>query len=293
MRISILSGFVFLSLSAGAQTNCCTVMQYEGTDTIHGIDVRNTCYTSFNKISVDKIFPGWKNSDQESTPAGTYTYAYTDTTCTGWKYADANGDSTRTEFQYDLAGKLTRQSYFELKLLQGGGTRLVQTPDGPREEPIRRWEQTSLVNFTYDKDGHKILYDATRLHYSAQNMYKWEYDEKGRVSKQECYSRGKLTWKEDYQYYDWGYRYWRTWYDFDGDMRHEKSTEDPAYMPLLFYNVKLDKQGRVTEESISDEKQHPMGKTITFYDKKGRIAKTIYYNGSGERRITHAYTYTW
>jgi YD repeat-containing protein len=221
-----------------------------------------------------------------------YTYSYTDTLLTGWKYHSSNGDSSRTEFQYDARGRLIRQSYFEHKMLQGGGTQRVMTPDGWREEPIRRWEQTSLINYSYDDKGRKILYDATRLHYSAQNMYRWEYDEQGRIASQTSYSRGKITWKEDYQYFDWGYRYWRTWYDGEGNLRHEYAQETPQYYPLLFYHCTVDKQGRITEERVTDEKQKLQYRTVTTYDAKGRIAKTIRYNADNKRAVTHVYVYS-
>lgn len=235
---------------------------------------------------ITEQFIGWKNSGQEGTPDGTYSYFYNDTFLTKWIYVNGIGDSSRMEFTYDVTGRLTRQSQYDLKFIMTG----PYTDEGPTGSK-RRWVQTSLVNFSYDQKGRKILYDATRLHYTPQNMYKWEYDDQNRVIRQESYSRGKLTWKEDYQYFDWGYRYWRTWFDLEGNMRHEFSPESPQYYPLLFFACKLDKQGRITEERITDEKQKLRGRTVTAYNSQGRIARTVNYNTEDKQAVTHIYEY--
>lgn len=291
MRFVLPGLFFFLPILLCAQDGyICEVKQYEGTDSAHAIVARTMTYNSRGQLITEK-FQGWKDSKEESTPDGLYTYFYNDTVLTGWKYGSDTGDSSRVEFQYDANGKLIRQSTFQWKLLEGGGTRRVMTPDGMREEPMRRWEQTSLITYSYDDKGRKILYDATRLHYSPLNMYRWEYDEQGRIASHTSYTRGRITWKEDYQYFDWGYRYWRTWYDFEGNLRHEAGEENPSYYPLLFYTCTRDKQGRITEESVSNEKQKLQKRTATYYNKEGRITKTICYNSENKPAVTHIYVY--
>lgn len=287
MRFVTVFLFLFVINLLPAQITRCEVKQYFGTDSLNATVAKIMTYNSRGQMITEQ-FIGWKKNEQEGTSDGTYTYFYNDTFLIKWIYGDPNGDSSRMEFTYDVTGRLTQQSLFKLKLVGGGGP----YTDDPRPVQVNlRWVQTSIVNFSYDQKGRKILYDATRLHYTPQNMYKWEYDDLNRVIKQESYSRGKLTWNEDYQYFDWGYRYWRTWYDFDGNMRHEFSPETPQYYPLLFFTYKLDKQRRIIEERITDEKQKLRGRTVTIYNAQGRIARTVNYNAEDKQAVTHIYEY--
>lgn len=285
VRTSLCIFLSLISLSAFAQPRC-EVMQFMGTDSAHPSLAHLMVYNERGQ-TIRETFKGYYETPQQLTTDGEYTYFYNDTFLTRWAYSSYSGDSSRLEFKYDANGRLIQQSLFELKAI--GNDRGIYNGTGTASP--RRWEQTSLVNFTYDDKGNKILFDATRLHNSPQNMYKWEYDEKNRVVKHESYSRGKLTWKEDYQYFDWGYRFWRTWYDFDGNMRHEFSQESPQYYPLLFFTYKLDKQGRIIEERITDEKQKLQGRTVTFYGNDGRISRTLYYDANDQQSVTHIYNY--
>lgn len=287
MRYAVVFVFLFLGDLLSAQITRCEVKQFPGTDSLNATVAKIITYNSRGQMITEQ-FIGWKKNEHEGLPDGTYTYFYNDTLLTKWVYGSASGDSSRMEFVYDATGKLTQQSLFEIKLIGGGGP----YTDEPRPGQVNfRWVQTSIVNFSYDQKGRKILYDATRLHYTPQNMYKWEYDDQNRVVKQESYSRGKLTWKEDYQYFDWGYRYWRTWYDFEGNMRHEFSPETPQYYPLLFFACKLDKQGRIIEERIVNEKQLLQERTVTTYNTQGRMARTVNYNANDKPAVTHVYNY--
>lgn len=287
MRYAVVFVFLFIGDLLSAQVTRCEVKQYFGTDSLNATFAKIITYNSCGQMITEQYI-GWKKNEQEESPDGTFTYIYNDTFLTRWIYGSAIGDSSRTEFTYDAGGKLTQQSFFELKEIGGRGPGDAHLD--PQQLPLR-WVQTSIVNFSYDEKGRKILYDATRLHYTPQNMYKWEYDDQGRVIKQESYSRGKLTWKEDYQYFDWGYRYWRTWYDFEGNMRHEFSTETPQYYPLLFFACKMDKQGRIIEERIVNEKQVLQGRTTTHYNTQGRIVRTVNYNANDKPAVTHVYIY--
>lgn len=231
----------------------------------------------------------WKDSDEASIENGTYTFVYTDTFLTKRDFGSDDGDSSRMEYGYGPSGKLIKQSYFELKSVNNGGG-YIRPGDGANGNMGRRWEQTSEVNFVYDSKGRKITYDATRLHYTTQNMFKWEYDDQNRVTVQTSYSRGRITWREDYQYFNWGYRYWRIWYDDSGNPRHENK-ESYAYWPLYFYNVTLDKQGRIVEEKVTDESKRLHGRTTTAYNKLGKVLRTVYFNSTDEISITHNYVY--
>lgn len=290
MRSVCVTLLIFSSLLLSAQVSPrCEVYQYFGTDSINKSLAQVITYNSRGQM-VTQQYINWKSTEQEGTDNGTYTYVYADTFLTTRYYGSDDGDSTRMTYQYDASGKVSKWSYFELKSVGNTGG-FVRPGDGTNSNNMgRRWEQTSEVNFVYDSKGRKITYDATRLHYSAQNMYKWEYDDLNRVTVQTSYSRGRITWREDYQYFDWGYRYWRIWYDESGNPRHENK-ESYAYWPLYFYNCTLDKQGRVSEERITDENKKLHGRTVTSYMKSGQLARTVYYNAQDVQSVTHIYVY--
>lgn len=289
MRLFAVIFFTFLSFWLHAQDNPrCEVYQYFGTDSSSKTLAQIVKYNARGQM-ISQQYINWKDTDEVSTDNGTYTFIYSDTLLTKRFFGSDDGDSSRTEYVYDAYGKLIKQSFFELKSVSNGGG-YIRPGDGANANMGRRWEQTSEVNFVYDSKGRKITYDATRLHYTTQNMFKWEYDDQNRVTVQTSYSRGRITWREDYQYFDWGYRYWRIWYDDSGNPRHENK-ESYAYWPLYFYNVTLDKQGRVVEEKITDESKRLHGRTTTLYNKPGKVLRTVYFNANDEISITHNYVY--
>ncbi len=289
MRRFLFSALIFIFVSTSAQNSPqLNVYQYFGTDSLTKTIAKTITYNARGQIATEQYI-NWKTPAQEGCDDGTYSYFYNDTFLIKRYYGSADGDSSRTEYTYDANGKLIRQSHFELKAVGNTGGYIRPGDGGNTNSMGRRWEQTSEVNFTYDSKGRKILYDATRLHYSPQNMYKWEYDDQNRVTVQLSYSRGRLTWREDYQYFDWGYRYWRIWYDEEGSPRHE--SDESHYWPLYFYSCKLDKSGRLIEEKITDEKENSFGRTVTSYNKEGKILKTINYNAKDEQSVTHLFVY--
>ena len=283
---------ILLSLFHLSQAqSVCEIFQLEHSDSTNS---RLACVKSYNARGqlVNEKFTGFRDG-ATVTPDGEYFYTYSDTTLTGWLLVQSTGDSIKMKFEYNAAGQLARQSYFVRRALPTEGSKSDPNTiaTGPAMQGAGTWMQTSLVNFSYDSKGRKILYDATRLHYSPQNMYKWEYDEQDRVVKQESYSRGRLTWKEDYQYFDWGYRYWRTWYDSEGNMRHEYDQESSQYWPLYFFTVKTDKQGRETEIRVTNEKQKLHERTEIFYGSNGKILRKKYYDASDQLILTHIYNH--
>lgn len=238
---------------------------------------------------ISQQYLNWKASETEGVENGTYTYVYSDTLLVKRFFGSEDGDSSRMEYVYDAKGKLSQQKLFELKAVSNSGG-YIRPGDGANANMGRRWEQTSEVNFIYDSKGRKVTYDATRLHYTSQNMYTWEYDDQNRVTVQKSYSRGRITWREDYQYFEWGYRYWRIWYDEAGNPRNENK-ESYAYWPLLFFTYTVDANGRVIRENISDENKKLHGRTDYYYQKNGKLSRTEYFNEKDVLSVTHRYVY--
>ncbi|HTF05200.1 MAG TPA: hypothetical protein VK826_14325 [Bacteroidia bacterium] len=266
----------------------CEIWQYFGTDSVNKSLAQIITYNARGQM-VTEQYIGWKTTMQEGTPDGTYTYIYNDTFLVKRIYSSETGDSSYTVYTYD-GGRLIRQSQFELKSVGNTGGQLQIDDGSGKSKGPRRWEQTSDISFSYDAKGRKILYDASRLHFSTQNMYKWTYDDQNRVTQHQSYSRGKLTWQEDYQYFEGSYRYFRIWYDAEGNPRHENK-ESYSYYPLLFFTYTLDKQGRIIEEKITDENKNLHERTTTAYNKVDKIAKTVHYT-KDEQSVTHIYKYT-
>jgi len=290
MRYSLAFVFPFFFFALSAQKNSrCEIFQYFGNDSANQSLAQVIIYNERGQM-ISQQYINWKVSEAEGTENGTYTFVYSDTFLVKRYFGSEDGDSSRTEYVYDAKGKLSQQKLFELKTISNSGG-YIRPGDGANANMGRRWEQTSEVNFIYDMKGRKITYDATRLHYTAQNMYTWEYDDKNRVTVQKSYSRGRVTWREDYQYFDWGYRYWRIWYDESGNPRNENK-ESYAYWPLLFFTYTVDAQGRVIRENISDENKKLHGRTDFYYQKNGKLLRTEYFNEKDVLSVTHRYVYS-
>lgn len=283
----------FLISTALNAQSVCEIWQFAGDDSTNKTLAKKITYNDRGQKIAD--FTNGYKTGAVMDADGSSVYTYLDTLLVGWTAAYTNGDSSRMKLEYNDKGQLIRQSLFEreatLQEISDKYPGTIQLNTGPLNPNAGKWIQTSLVNYSYDSKGRKILYDASKLHYTSQNIYKWEYDDRGRVIKHQSFTGPKLIWQEDYQYFDWGYKYWRVWYDEGGNMRHENEYGSPGYWPLYIYNVKVDNKQREYQVFVTDEKQRMQEQTKTTYDEKDRVTRTEYYGPDNHVAITHIYVY--
>lgn len=266
-----------------AQVSVCEVRQFLGDDSLHQELVKTETYNARGQL-ISEVTKGYQISESHGWQDGTTLYSYNDTLRTQVLMVDAVGDSVRIEYAYNAQGQLNRQRIYNYRL----------SAPSARDEYVpahREWALISESNYTYDRWGRKIIEDASRVHMNPMNLQKWEYDDQGRVNKHEVFQGTRLAYKEDYQYFDNGYRYWRTSFDSQGNMKHENDPETGSYAPMMFYTYKLDTQKRVVEERITDEKQQLHGRTTTSYGANGKIARKVNYGPDDQRFVTHIYSY--
>lgn len=209
---------------------------------------------------------------------------------------DDSGDSSKTIYYYNKSGQKIKEEHFDYKrrikkdsdkgLGRPGGC-IVTEEDYEKE---RTWEKTSEINFEYDSNGNKILYDAAQLHFTGQNKYTWAYDEKNRIIEHSSFSDNTLNWTERFEYFQDGYRFTRTWYDSDGNPKHLKE-RDYEYWPQYTFEYKLNERGQLSEEKVTSEKGVLVESTSTFYNASGKIIKRVKFDSKGLPDITHIYVY--
>lgn len=218
-------------------------------------------------------------------------YYYTDTLLTEKIESEDQKAPTRYVYTYDDKGRVKTESKF--RWIADPGAMPVHAPGMPSQTTTvtGKWNQVGIANISYDDKGRKVLWDATRLHDKKENMEKWEYDDQNRIASHQIYSRGKLTCKTDYTYYEGGYRCWDINYNSEGSMNHEME-EGQGYQSMLIHAYTFDKVGRVSTEKLSSEKgvlQCTMGFS---YDKSGRLARTVRHDALSGGITYHVYSYS-
>ena len=230
-------------------------------------------------------------------------YIYKDTLLVKIFSLDEDHDSTRTINTYNNKGSLTKSEYYDFKKrIKKGVDKGNGRPGGcivtkDDYEKSRTWRLKSEINYEYDNNGNKIVYDASKKHWDSQNKYTWKYDSKNRITEHSSYNVSKkykdqLYWTEKYEYFDGVYKYVRTSYDYDGNPKHlkEKSWE---YSAQVTYEFKVNAKGQIIEQKVTDEKGKIYSKETTEYNAKGLIDKTIAYDGDDKPLMTHVYKYTY
>jgi hypothetical protein len=219
-----------------------------------------------------------------------YWYTYNDTFLTEVVHQAFNGTKTKTVYTYENA-RLIRESRFNWELNQAPQPYRPPGMPGVSNEPAGKWNQVTEARIAYDAKGRKISWDASRLHYEAVNLYKWEYNDDNKVATYQGFRRGgQVAWKQEYQYFEWGYRYWTAVYNESGEMRHELEPGQ-GHQPMIIHTVTLNKDGRIAEDKESDEKSNPRGSIVYSYDKTGRVLRDVCYNEKQEKAVTHIYQY--
>ena len=152
--------------------------------------------------------------------------------------------------------------------------------------------KTNEVRYSYDDEGRRIKkidgQDYTRI---------WQYDETNRVIQEKGYSHDKLAYVEDYEYFDAGYQYSATYYDNNGKQK-APIYSDTEFSPIYTSTFSLDNKGRIIKEDITTEKDIKISTEFTYYDSKGRIARTIhryidehFLNANEQPETTHIFEY--
>lgn len=294
MRNSLILFLLAITGSIIAQdSTTCKVYQYYGTDSSVNPVVKWITFNAQGKIRYERV---QNYAEQEITGfienGSSFQYTYNDTMIAEVTETHFNGPTIKRKYEYDIKGKRIRESIFIWEMNQSSGPMHYPVTVGAPADPGGTWKQVSEARITYDDKGRKILWDASRLHNTAENMYKWEYDDQNRITSYQAYNRGgRLNWKNDYQYFDWGYRFWTIKYDVDGTPCHELEPGQ-GYQPMIFHTITYDKNGRVLEDKVSDEKSNSRGRSVYWYDWYGRKTRVVYYNSSQEQSVTHTYRYS-
>lgn len=280
---------------AEAQTHYCDVYQFAGTDSSHKkIALKQTFNAQWQLTS--QTYTGYKNTAVQGTSDGTYFYFYRDTLLVQRTFIDEGEDSTKALYSYNQQSQLVKTEHFTFqKRLRKNADKGLGRPGGcivteKDYEKERSWKQTSVINYSYNTAGQVVLYDATQLHFSSQNRYTWAYDSLGRIAKHSSFDNNRRLSADEYHYFDGGYSFVQTWYDYDGNPKQLK-TEAWEYSPVYTHTFTTDSKGRVLKEVVTTEKGETLSTETTAYNADGRISRTVYYNGKGEPEITHIYVY--
>jgi hypothetical protein len=287
---------IIISLSVVSQNYTkCKVYQYAGFDSLNKKLVSVETYNSNGQLT-SFYYKGFQESSSESNVDSEYSNFYQDSLLVLSTSIDEDKDSSKIIFYYNKFGQKVKEEHFDYtrrlkkdsnKGRGRSGGCVVTKKD---YEKKRSWVQTSEINFSYDTNGNKILYDATKLHYTSQNKYTWSYDSLGRILNYLSFENQRLMWKEEYSYFKGGYKFTRTWYDFNGIPNHlkEKSYE---YWPQYTFTYKLNDNGQVVEEKVVTEKSELKSIKIYLYNSYGKIIRSTNFNSKGQPEITHIYLY--
>jgi hypothetical protein len=192
-----------------------------------------------------------------------------------YNYVDGTeyNDSTKWLYFYNDNDQLVREEIWQ---------REYESRNNFKEPDWKLWKE---IFYEYDSLGNLILYDATRNNWSFEDKFTWEYDNENRCKEYKRYSsskkRDKLTWREIYVYNEDGYTINTRSYHEDGDSIHVEFW-DRHYTTNDF--------GQIIEEKEIHGKE--MWEWLRyFYDRNGRIRKTIWKGTKGDLKVTHIYKY--
>ena len=273
----------------------CKVFQYAGNDSVNKILVSEKTYNTKGQIT-SYYYRGYQESSSISNSDSKYFNFYQDTLLVLSTSIDENKDSSKTIYYYNTSGQKTKEEHFDYKRrLKKDSDKGFGRPGGcivtdNDYEKNKTWEKTSEINFKYDSNGNKILYDATKLHFTSQNKYTWTYDEQNRVVEHNSFDDTRLIWTERFDYFDGGYKFTRTWYDYDGNPQHLKE-KNYEYWPQYTFRYKFNNKGLVIEEKVTTEKGELTSSETTMYNSSGKIIRSTKFNSKGQPDITHIYVY--
>lgn len=276
------------------QQNKCHVYQYAGNEISKKHIALSQTYNSQGLI-ITETYSNYKRNSAEGREDGTFYYYYEDTLLIKRIFVNAKEDTTKVLCFYNLKEQLIKEEFYSCeRRLKKDVDKGLGRPGGcivfeEDYEKTRTWKKISEINYSYDNLGRIILYDATKLHFSSQNRYTWAYDNKNRISKYCSFENDRLIWTRDFIYTEDGYKYSTIWYK-DG------KPEVPEYWNKESFTIytrtfHLNEYGETIKEVITNDKNENVSIEETVYNKKRKIAKTIFYNAQGNKEITHIYEY--
>lgn len=271
------------------------VFQYSGNDSLNKKLVSEETYNSKGQIT-SYYYKGYQKSSSISNSDSKYFNFYKDSLLVLSTSIDEDKDSSKTIYFYNASRQKIKEEHFDYKRrLKKDSDKGFGRPGGcivtdKDCEKDKTWEKTSEIKFKYDSNGNKILYDATKLHFTSQNKYTWTYDEQNRVVEHSSYDDTKLIWTEQFEYFRDGYKFTRTWYDYDGTPKQLKA-KSWEYWPQYIFTYKLNSNGQVIEEKVMTEKGELTSSETTLYNSSGKIIKNTQFDSQGQPDITHIYLY--
>lgn len=272
--------FLISTISFGQQFSICEILHVSYNDT-GSTSIKELVKYNANGKVISEIYIDTVTNNSP----GSNLYFYKDTLLLRILQIDEEGDSSIVLHSYNKKGQQIKSLYYNFENNKEPGKDVKKT----------KQIKTAEIYNTYDKQGNKILEDATKKYWSSQNKQTWVYDNHNRVIEHNSYIveknyPEKIYWTERYEYYDHGYRYTTTIYDTDGKPKHlkEKSWE---YSPQYTTTIKLNNQGQVVEEVVTDEKGVLFSKQLTFYNESGSISKIVFFNQGSKPRWTAFYEY--
>jgi hypothetical protein len=286
-----LIAFLLCSTALHAQTTR-EVWQYAGTDSAAKTLAGTERFDAQGNIVYRKV-TGWQQTAAITYVDGEFTFEYADTLVMVWNSTTTTGDSSRVEFQYDGAGRLVHQDYWERRYVdpdtvQSGMFTVVRVPLDSTEG---KWVRRTEVSHTYDQWGREVRRDNKSLVTSWNSSLHFAYDDKGRMLKCTFYMDRYRDWEECFEYFDGGYRYTRTWFSRKGKKIRKPGKDILPFMLPRTYTFRTDAQGRIIEEQCTNHKGKLIDRTVTFYNAKGKVTRTVYYDAEGKPAITHVYEY--
>lgn len=283
--------FLVLFLMSGVvcaqDSTLCEVYRFTGKDSLAQMLIANQTLNSRGRIIHEYRKENTSTGEAANENYFEERFTFRDTLITEC-VQNNSGKITKYVYEYDEQGRRFRESVFNWELDQ---TQNFQQQATGRNDVKGKWVQVSLATIAYDAKGRKMQWDASRLHNTAETNVKWEYDDQNRVTSEKTTMRnGRIVRRTDYQYFDWGYRYWTINYDADGNPRHELEAGQ-GYQPMIIHAVSVNKAGRAEKDVTSDEKGITRGTVRYQYDAKGRIAREISQRSGQDDTITLVYHY--
>lgn len=296
MKLAFILSLLLASFSChGQYHNTCKIFEFFGSDSSHQQLAAKKIYNSKGRVSfieIEKL-----HTDLQSYyPHRRQRNLYKDTALVSSTYIDDEGDCIKTKYNHDASGHRTRETRYTSEYrIRKGVDKGLWGKDGcvvtaADYEKKRSWKKVSRIDYTYDKRGNRITYDATKLHYSSQNRYTWSYDSDSRITECSSFNDQRLIWTEKFTYFEGGYKYSRCWYDADGKPQHLKP-ENEGYHPLYTFTYQMNRKNKVIEITCINEKGGLNSKESFLYDKQNRLIRDVRFSPNGTIELTHIYTY--
>jgi hypothetical protein len=238
-----------------------------------------------------ETYKNYQRNSGEGNTDGTYYYYYQDTLLTKVIYIDYHLDTSKRLIFYDTNNKLIKEERYKCKKrLRKDVDKGFGRPGGcvvfeEDFENFRTWAKENEIHFMYDKLG-RIIERNDLNDYDK----KWKYNNQNQIEQEIGFDNGKLKYKEEYIYFEGGYKNTRIYYEENGlpeKPEYANGIFSPIYTSTYYTNV----NGQVYKEVVTTEKNELISTELFFYNKEKQIIRSDFINGKGEKEITHRYDY--